>query len=295
MPEDRPTLSARMAALLDGLTRSIEEAEVLDAPADKLADAVRGATQRRGLADLLSGTFLGHPLHPLAVTVPIGAWSTAAVLDALRMRDGARAATGVGLLVAPVAVLSGLSDWSTTSGPSRRVGFAHAGFNVAMIALYAASWWARKRGHHGTGVLLSIPAAALIGASGWLGGHLIYARGVGVDVTTFEEHDRPLVDVAAEADIRTGQMTRVEVGGQPVLLTRSRDGRVVALSDRCTHRGAPLHEGSCDGEVVQCPWHGSVFGLAEGEVRAGPATRPQSVHVVEVVDGRVLVGGGERP
>ena len=73
----------------------------------------------------------------------------------------------------------------------------------------------------------------------------------------------------------------------PVLLAR-RGGGVTAFADRCSHRGAPLHEGEVSGGCVTCPWHDSVF-AADGTVLSGPATRPQPVLDVRVVDGRVQV------
>lgn len=294
MPRSQPTPSALIARVLDRVVNAVEEAEWLDGPADQLAAVVSKVSEQRWARDLLSGTFLGHPLHPLAVTVPIGAWSTAAVLDVLHLRAGARAAVGVGVLTAPVAVVSGLSDWASTTGASRRVGLAHAAMNAGALSLYTTSYLVRRIGMHRTGFLLTLPAMGLLGLSGWFGGHLIYARGVGVDVTVFEEREQELQDVAAEADVQEGELTVVDVGGQPVLLTRHPDGHVVAMSDRCTHRGGPLHEGSIQDGAIQCPWHGSVFDL-DGQLCAGPATRPQPLHRVEVADGRVRVGGPRRP
>ncbi|HET9647540.1 MAG TPA: Rieske (2Fe-2S) protein, partial [Microlunatus sp.] len=73
--------------------------------------------------------------------------------------------------------------------------------------------------------------------------------------------------------------------------------------DRCSHRGAPLHEGElrrgepCEGEpsgddpgegCLVCPWHGSVF-ATDGSVVSGPATRPQSRYDVRIRAGRVWV------
>ncbi len=63
----------------------------------------------------------------------------------------------------------------------------------------------------------------------------------------------------------------------------------MALADRCTHRGAPLHEGEVKEGCVICPWHDSVFDLRDGSVRSGPASRPQPVFDVQVSDGRVRV------
>ena len=62
------------------LTR-IERAQALDGLSEKLQAAVQAAVKPQALADLLHGTWLGHPLHPVLVQVPVGAFVSAAVLD----------------------------------------------------------------------------------------------------------------------------------------------------------------------------------------------------------------------
>ena len=67
------------------------------------------------------------------------------------------------------------------------------------------------------------------------------------------------------------------------------EGRLRALGDRCTHRGAPLHEGTLVDGCIECPWHASRFSLDDGAVVRGPATRPQPAFEVQVSGGRVRV------
>ncbi|MEP7178500.1 MAG: Rieske (2Fe-2S) protein, partial [Pseudonocardiales bacterium] len=152
----------------------------------------------------------------------------------------------------------------------------------------ASSWLVRRRGHHLRGVGLSLAGAAVLGGAAWLGGHLAYALGVGVDTTAFQQFPDEWTDVAAESAVPAEQAIEGDADGVRVFLTRY-DGRIVALSDRCTHRGGPLHEGSVANGCVNCPWHDSAFALADGAVVRGPATRPQPVAEVRVVDGRVQV------
>jgi nitrite reductase/ring-hydroxylating ferredoxin subunit len=83
-----------------------------------------------------------------------------------------------------------------------------------------------------------------------------------------------------------------------VLVVRDGD-RLLAMADRCTHRGGPLHEGDLvTGGVpgvggrnagvggvngcVECPWHQSRFRLEDGAIEAGPATFPQPRYEVRV-------------
>jgi nitrite reductase/ring-hydroxylating ferredoxin subunit len=136
--------------------------------------------------------------------------------------------------------------------------------------------------------VLGLVAFAVTGAAGWLGGHLAYALGVGVDTTAFQTLPEEWTDACAEADLPDGRGMRVDVAGVPVLLARHA-GRIVALADRCTHRGGPLHDGELADGCVTCPWHHSRFALDDGTVRAGPATRPQPTLEVRIESGRVQV------
>jgi nitrite reductase/ring-hydroxylating ferredoxin subunit len=84
-------------------------------------------------------------------------------------------------------------------------------------------------------------------------------------------------------------MREVEVGGVPVVLSRSESGEVCAIADTCTHMGALLSEGDREGNVVTCPWHGSRFDLCSGKVLRGPANTPQQRFEARVRDGWVEV------
>ena len=46
---------------------------------------------------------------------------------------------------------------------------------------------------------------------------------------------------------------------KPVLIYKGESGRVVALDDRCCHRGAPLSMGRIEGDCVRCMYHGMKF------------------------------------
>src|ERR671937_1857433 len=81
-----------------------EQLNVLDPVAEPLQKAVRALVpQESGLKDLLSGTWLGHPLHPPLTDVVIGAWTSALLLDLLGGEDAEAAAdrlVGAGVLAA---------------------------------------------------------------------------------------------------------------------------------------------------------------------------------------------------
>jgi nitrite reductase/ring-hydroxylating ferredoxin subunit len=164
--------------------------------------------------------------------------------------------------------------------------------NVATSA-YAASWFARRAGRRKMGVVLSLVGATAVSVGGWLGGHLSYAMGVGVDTTVFQHGETEWTYLAHEAEVQTGVLRAADFAGVPLLLTRTDDG-IVALADRCTHRGAPLHEGELTDGCVVCPWHGSTYAL-DGSVVEGPATRPQPAYEVRITDGQVFARRAEEP
>ncbi len=111
---------------------------------------------------------------------------------------------------------------------------------------------------------------------------------MGVDTTAFQSYPDDWVDAIGDDEVRDGELTHAEVAGVPVLFTR-RHGSLVAMADRCTHRGAPLHEGEVRDGCVVCPWHASAFDLDTGDVASGPAVRPQPMLQTRVQNGRVHV------
>jgi len=57
--------------------------------------------------------------------------------------------------------------------------------------------------------------------------------------------------------------------GEPVVFFRDGDGAPAALEDRCSHRRAPLSNGTVDGDGIRCGYHGLLFGR-DGECREVP-------------------------
>jgi nitrite reductase/ring-hydroxylating ferredoxin subunit/uncharacterized membrane protein len=272
----------------------LESASVLDGPAEKVAKLVRSSLPAGDVKDLLSGKPLGHALHPLLTDVVIGTWTSATILDLVggaQARPAAERLVGVGILASLPTALSGATDWADTtvkSPPVRRVGAVHAALNVGALALYGASLAARRRGRQGKGALLGLAGAGVLSASGHLGGHLSYVRGVGVAQNAFADPIADWTPACSAADLREGEPFVATVSGQDVLLVRQ-GGSIHALADRCNHRGGPLHDGALEDGCVTCPWHASRFRLEDGSVDRGPATAPQPTYDVRVAGDRVEI------
>ena len=266
-------------------------AEGLDRVAEPVAKRVAGALGHGPLKDILSGTWLGHPVHPMLTDLPIGSWTSAFVLDLVGGERGRQAAdllVGIGVLSALPTAAAGLSDWSDTLGEERRIGAGHALGNVTSLALYSMSWVARRQDKRGLGRALGYLGAAAATAGAYLGGHLVYRKGVGADRNAWKEGPDDWVDVGAETELREGEPLVARAGGDDVLIVR-RGLALTAVSNVCGHAGGPLHEGTFDDDCVTCPWHGSTFRLADGHLVHGPATGHQPVYDVRTEGGRVCV------
>jgi nitrite reductase/ring-hydroxylating ferredoxin subunit/uncharacterized membrane protein len=272
--------------------RAITELDVLDPVGKAVGKLARDVFKPRPLKEIISGSWLGHPLHPVLTDVTIGTLTSALLLDWLggrQSRPAAQRLIGLGLLSAAPVVASGASDWADTEVADdsvRRIGIVHASSNLVASTLFAASWAARRRGDDGR--LLALAGGAALTAGGYLGGHLSFAEGVGVDHTVFEDAPEGWVDVLADGELADEAPRCVEADGVPVMVVRHR-GELYALSDHCAHRGGPLHEGTIEDGTVTCPLHASVFDLRDGALVHGPAAFPQPAWDARSRAGRIEV------
>ena len=78
---------------LERLTGAIERSAQLDVVARSLTEPFSNLVRPGRIKDLLSGTWLAHPAHPMLTDVVIGAWTSALVLDMTGRDDARRAAT----------------------------------------------------------------------------------------------------------------------------------------------------------------------------------------------------------
>jgi uncharacterized membrane protein len=162
----RLTVAAERSTRLDGLARVLQ-------PASDVAWA------QPGLRQLLRGRPLGHAAHPLLTDLPIGLWTSSAVLDLVGPRGAGAAADrllGLGILSAAPAALTGLVDWHEATPPVRRVGALHASLNSVALAMYTTSWVLRRRDRRAAGITVGLAAGAVLAASGYLGGHMVLVQ-----------------------------------------------------------------------------------------------------------------------
>jgi uncharacterized membrane protein len=160
----------------------VEHDERLDAAAAAIQRVGRAVLGNGAVRRVLTGVPIGHPLHPALVAVPIGAWTSASMLDLTGgNRAAARRLIGFGCLAALPTAAAGAADWLDTTGPDRRAGLVHAGVNDLALTTYIASWQSRRHGHNATGAVLALAGSGLLAVGGWLGGHLTYSRGIGVE------------------------------------------------------------------------------------------------------------------
>ncbi len=90
------------------------------------------------------------------------------------------------------------------------------------------------------------------------------------------------------SEIPPGTLKLAMMAGDFVLLSNV-DGTFYATSTICPHAGAALHYGRLDGPEVECPLHGAVFDVTDGEVVMGPAPFGLLSYPVKVEDDEVLV------
>lgn len=280
----------------------IEKQEWLGKVGDAIQPTVINAFKAGGqsgqkLKDILHGTWLGHPLHPVITDVPVGAWTMAAVLDAVELagdknyKKGADAAVLIGIVGALGAAVTGMTDWTGTTKKKRKIGLMHGLLNVSATALYATSYALRKnKKTRGTSIALSMAGYGVVSLAAYLGGHLVYNNQVGVDHTaTSEEYPEEFVAVLAENELHDNSMKAVKADEIMVLLAKQ-NNKIYAIANTCSHLGGPLDEGELlDDCKVKCPWHNSIFSLKDGCVINGPATEKQPQFEVRVRNGQIEV------
>lgn len=147
------------------------------------------------ILDFLQGKWLGHPVHPALVHLPVGLWTVACAVD-IAVRAGihvpgggelALYCVGLGLLAAVGSVPTGLADWwSIKKGkPAWKLGLIHMGLNLAATAAWAVNFaqrlWLGQGEPIGPAVLgTSIAGTVLLFAGAYVGTLLVFDQGASV-------------------------------------------------------------------------------------------------------------------
>lgn len=254
-----------------------------------------GRPEAQRLRNFLNGTWLGEPLHVVLTDIPIGAWTTAMIFDALSLVGSRRkfewaagAAIGVGLAAAAGTAMTGLTDWSDVDPPARRRGLIHGLLNVGATTLFAASFMLRRKKLRNGGRLSAALGYGLMTYAAHLGGKLVYENRVGVDRTDGLPLPGDFVAVMADSNLTDDKPTRAVHDGVPILLVR-RGGSLFAMVETCSHFSGPLSEGKLEGDSIVCPWHNSRFALEDGRVLDGPAVHPQPCLEARARNGQIEV------
>ena len=267
--------------ILQQAARRLERLEALDKVAQPLARTVGRAVQPTVVRNLLTGTDLGHPLHPVLTDLPIGAWMMSALLDAADLLVAAGVAAAV-----PTAA-AGLNDWSDTAGPQTRVGLVHAALNTTALSLYLASLAAHARGRRHGGKALSLAGLGCWAARTWAGTcpsawAWMSTAPRGSSGRTSGRRCWPTPNWP------TGRSARSTPVACRSCCTGTA-GTVYALASTCSHMGGPLEEGTISDGCVVCPWHGSTFRFADGNIMRGPASTPEPCYHTRIQNGRIEV------
>jgi uncharacterized membrane protein len=165
------------------LIEQLEQASTLDELSKRIQALVDTVLPDGKPRQLLEGRPIGHALHPVLSDLPIGSWTSSVILDLLggdTAQNSADLLIVVGLTAALPTAISGWTDWSRTDKKQQRVGLIHAAANISAASLFALSLHKRRQDRRNLGKLLSLAGAGSMGAAAYLGGHLSFARGVGV-------------------------------------------------------------------------------------------------------------------
>jgi nitrite reductase/ring-hydroxylating ferredoxin subunit len=248
---------------------------------------------------LHGGRWVGHPLHPALSDLPIGLWTGVMVLDVTdrdpdprRGIDAAGVLSAAGILAAGATALTGLGDWTVSNDQDRRVGLFHGLLNTVALGLQGASLGTRMAGHRGTARALGAASLTVTAAAGYLGGHLVFTKGVMVNRVAWATGPRRWTRALQEADLPDDQATAVEAEGRQIMLYRH-SGRLYAIDNVCSHAGGLLSRGAVADLTVTCPLHGSRFALADGGVSRGPASQPQPLIPTRIRNGWIELRGSQ--
>lgn len=177
--------------------QALDEAEALDPTVEAVEEKLQRVLSDPARDVLRGESWLGHRLHPLLTDAAIGCFTSATVLDLIGGRASGKAAqrlVGLGILSSVPTAMAGATDWLDGDQQVKRTGLVHAAVNTVALMLFVRSWSRRRRGHRVRGALYGLIASSVMGVGGYLGGHLSYRLGSGVQERAGEA-EPPVVDL----------------------------------------------------------------------------------------------------
>jgi uncharacterized membrane protein len=133
----------------------------------------------------------GHPIHPMLVPFPIALWIFSLASDFIYLfgfggpvwKDIALYTIVAGVGGGLAAAVPGYLDYRAITEPlTAKIAERHMIINVSLVLLFSINVLLRlSTGPHAiVPVVLSVVGVAGLAISGWLGGELVYVKGVGV-------------------------------------------------------------------------------------------------------------------
>ena len=243
------------------------------------------------IKDLLNGRWLGHPLHAATTDIPIGLLLGVVVLDIVGQPAAADIVLVGTIIFMVLSAVSGLADYSDTSGMALTRATLHASIMVVTLVLLIVSAVMRAGApvDRTVPIALSIIGFVLITIGAFVGGDVAYVFGNMVNRHAFRGPGTKWValDTGAVADLRTlpaATPTKMRAGSNDLMVVRIGD-TVHALHHVCAHAGGPLSEGTLVDGCIQCPWHGSRFRLTDGYAQRGPTVYDQPSYEIRSAEG----------
>jgi nitrite reductase/ring-hydroxylating ferredoxin subunit/uncharacterized membrane protein len=245
----------------------------------------------RPLKDILNGAWLGHPLHAAATDIPIGTLLLTVVLDLMGQKGAADIALVATILFMIGAAVTGAADYADTDGTALVRATLHSSLMVVALLGLLVSLVLRLTGPTDRTIptVLSFVGFLIVIAGAYVGGDVVYVfgnmvsrhafRGAGTKWVRLETGD--VTDLAA---LPEATPTKARAGVNELVLVRIAD-TIHALHATCSHAGGPLAQGTFIDGCIECPWHGSRFRLADGQVRRGPALYDQPAYEIRPAEG----------
>jgi nitrite reductase/ring-hydroxylating ferredoxin subunit/uncharacterized membrane protein len=242
----------------------------------------------RPVQNFLNGSWLGHPVHAVVTDVPIGAMTVSIIADVIGQPIVADVSLLLGILAMVASAVTGAADNTEVDGTARNRATVHSVIMVVALVLYVISLAIRSGSPADrlAPILISLVAYLLLSLGAAIGGDLVYLIGTHVNRHAWRGAGAKWIklELGELADIPEGGPMKLKAGINELAVVREGD-RILAVHAQCAHAGGPLAEGSLVGGVIECPWHGSRYRMADGHNVRGPAMYDQPAYDVRRAEG----------